>query len=71
MFIKNINLLYFVYELKFFRPLINNDVLNVHPVLILWAGALFMYDVLVRRFWNQIPLWKVLLLFLGVCALKE
>ena len=49
----------FLYEVKFLRQLIP----VVHPVLIAWAGLLFLYDVLVRCCWNKLPLWKVLALF--------
>lgn len=46
-----------LYELAFARY-----VVPLFP-LILWAGFLFVYDLLIRRVWHKLPYWKVLTLF--------
>ena len=57
-----------LYEVKFLRE----TVPVVHPFLIAWAGALAVYDVVVRKLWQKLPLWQLLAGFalsVGVTAL--
>ncbi len=55
----------FLYEIAFMREMIP----VVHPILIAWAGALILYDLVVRRYWNRFPYWKILAVYGGVCFL--
>ena len=58
----------FLYEIKFLREVIP----VVHPVLIGWAGLLAVYDIVVRRLWEKLPLWQPLAVFAvlaGITAL--
>lgn len=49
----------FLYELQFLRQLIP----VIHPVLIGWAGLLFLYDLFCRKLWKALPFWQPLALF--------
>jgi len=53
----------FLYEIALLRDLVS----MVHPVLLGWAGVIFLYDVCVGRIWEKLPHWKVLALFV-ICA---
>ena len=48
-----------LYEVKFLRE----TVPVVHPFLIAWAGALAVYDVVVRKLWQKLPMWQPLAVF--------
>lgn len=49
----------FLYQLKFVEEFIT----VVHPVLIIWAFFIAVYDVFVRKIWRRVPLWQPLILF--------
>ena len=49
----------FLYELRYLRQAVP----AIHPVLIAWAGALAVYDIVVRRIWEKLPNRSFLLLF--------
>ena len=53
----------FLYEIKFLREWVS----AIHPVLIAWAGALLIYDVLIRKIWKKVPYWQWIVLF-AICA---
>ncbi len=60
----------FLYDVALLR----NLVAQIHPVLIAWAGCLFIYDILVRQIWKKLPYWPILALFvvsLGVTVLAN
>lgn len=56
----------FLYEIIFFREMIP----VVHPILILWAGALILYDLVIRRYWKRLPYWQILAVFAGICLIS-
>lgn len=59
----------FLYDIALLREVIP----VVHPILIGWAGGLFLYDVFIRDFWGKLPRWKPLALFViatGLTALS-
>lgn len=49
----------FLYELSITQEMVS----AVHPVLIMWSTAVVLYDILVRKLWEEIPNRKVLALF--------
>lgn len=49
----------FLYQLKFFEECIT----VAHPILIVWAFFIAVYDIFVRKIWRVIPLWQPLVLF--------
>ncbi len=55
----------FLYEIKFLRE----TVPVVHPILIGWAGLLAVYDILVRRLWEKLPLWQPLAAFAVIAGI--
>lgn len=60
----------FLYEIRFLRHLVP----ALHPVLIGWAGALVLYDLLVRRSWRQVHGWPLVALFVvttGITAVSN
>lgn len=50
----------FLYELSITQEMVS----AVHPVLIMWSAAVVLYDIFVRRLWEEIPYRKVLALFI-------
>lgn len=56
----------FLYEIIILREVVP----VVHPLLIAWAGALILYDIVVRKCWKQMPYWKVLTVFAVICLLS-
>ncbi len=52
-------MLLLLYEVKFSRELVP----ALHPFFIVWALVLVTYDLLIRRYWEKIPFYKLLLFF--------
>ncbi len=55
----------FLYELKFIRE----NLSSVHLVLIAWAGALVVYNVVVRKLWRRLPYWFCIFAFAACAAI--
>ncbi len=56
----------FLYEIIILREIVP----VVHPLLIAWAGALIFYDLVVRKYWQRVPYWKVLTVFAVICLIS-
>ena len=56
----------FLYEIVILREVVP----VVHPLLIAWAGALIFYDIVVRKYWKEMPYWKVLAVFAVICLVS-
>ncbi len=50
----------FLYEIQIIREYIP----ILHPLFILWSGIIFVYDIFIRKFWNEVRFWRLLLLFM-------
>ena len=45
--------------------IVDNAVSWMHEILILWAGLIFLYDLLIRKIWKRIPFYIFLVAFAG------